>query len=114
MRHSLSPRLGSSDFVRQDTFTSTGNGVSVSLPTPVQSFTISVKATGAVTSWTALLEGSIDNTNFTTILTHTNVTGDGVALFSGGTLSPSLYVRSRVSELSLGSGTNIVVTIIGQ
>lgn len=100
---------------RSDTYTATGNGTTIDVSTrPVQSFAISVKATGAVTSWDVRLEGSLNNVEFTTILTHTNVTpGDGVVLSSGSSLSPSLYIRSRAAGLVLGAGTNVVVTILG-
>lgn len=100
---------------RSDTFTGTGNGVTVDASAnPHQSFSVQVKGTGAApTSWTALLEGSLDNANFTTVLTHNQTTGDGVVLWTGSSLSPSRYFRSRVSALVLGGATNIVVTILG-
>jgi hypothetical protein len=100
---------------RADTFTTTSSGTTVdSHLAPMKSFSLAVKATGAVTSWTVLLECSLDNTNFTTVLTHTNTTpGDGQILFAGTTLTPCLYFRSRASALTLGGGTNVVATILG-
>lgn len=100
---------------RADTFTTTASGTTVNTSTsPLKSFTISVKGTGAsATTWDIRLEGSLDNVNFTQILQHTNTTGDGVPLFSGSNFYPSLYFRSRVSGLVLGSATNVVVTILG-
>lgn len=100
---------------RSDTFTTTGNGITVSKATaPVSRFSVSVKGTGAAaTIWDVRLEGSLDNTNFTQILQHTTTTGDGVALYIGSLTAPSLYFRSRCAGLTLGSATNIVVTILG-
>lgn len=100
---------------RSDTYTSTGNGTTVNVSTdPLESFSVQVKGTdAAATTWDVRLEGSLDGTNFTAILTHTNTTGDGVVLFSGTTDSPCLYFRSRCAGLVLGAATNIVVTILG-
>lgn len=100
---------------RADTFTGTASGTTVNASTaPPKSFAIQVKGTGAApTSWDVRLEGSLDNTNFTAVLTHTNTTGDGVVLYSGAALSPNMYYRSRVAAVTLGSASNIVVTILG-
>lgn len=100
---------------RSDTFTATGNGTTVNQTTaPLSIFSVEVKGTGAAaTTWDVRLEGSLDGTNFTQILQHTNVTGDGTQMMSGSLRSPSLYFRSRVAALALGSATNIVVTILG-
>lgn len=100
---------------RSDTFTVAANGTTVDKSAaPLKSFALAVKATGAVTSWTVVLECSLDNTNFTTVLTHTNVTpADGQALFAGTSLTPCMYFRSRVSAITLGGGTNVIATILG-
>lgn len=100
---------------RADTFTSTTSGTTVDAHlAPVKYFTISAKATGAVTSWTIVLEGSLDNTNFTTLLTHTNVTpGDGSLITTGTSAIPMLYFRARCSAITLGGGTNVIATILG-
>lgn len=100
---------------RADTYTGTGNGTTIDASIkPPKSFSIQVKGTGAAaTAWDVRLEGSNDNTNFVQILQHTNLTGDGAMIFSGTVLSPCLYIRSRCAGLTLGSATNIVVTILG-
>ena len=100
---------------RPDTYTVAGNGATIDVSSlPLSVFAVQVKGTGAAASaWNVRLEGSLNNTEFSTILTHTEVTGDGVVLYSGSTLSPSLYVRSRVASITLGSATDIVVTILG-
>ena len=100
---------------RSDTYSATGNGVTVDVSaTPLKSFAVQVIGTGAAASlWDVRLEGSLDNVNFTQILQHTNTTGDGVVLYSGASLYPSLYFRSRCAGLTLGSATNVVVKILG-
>ena len=102
-------------FTRSDTFTGTGSGVTVDASgTPTKTYAIQVVGTGGTaTAWDIRLEGSLDNTSFTQILQHTNVTGDGLVMFSGSLFSPSLYFRSRVAGLTLGGATNVVVTILG-
>lgn len=100
---------------RTDTFTGTVTGETIALvSSPLKSFSIQVKGTGAAaTSWDVRLEGSIDGQNFSQILQHTTTTGDGAVLYSGATLSPSLFIRTRVSGLVLGLATNIIVSILG-
>lgn len=101
--------------LRQDTFTAPGNGVTQDIVnSPIKHFAIQVVGTGAVpTAWNVRLEGSLDNSNFTTILTHTEATGNGEILFSGANVYPVLYFRSRVVSLTLGLATNIVVSMVG-
>lgn len=100
---------------RADTFTATGNGVTVSTSgAPVKSFAIQVKGTGVpATTWDIRLEGSLDNVNFSQILQHTNTTGDGTVLWSGSAATPTLYFRSRAAGLVLGAASDVVVTILG-
>lgn len=101
-------------FTRTDTHVATGNGVTVDASaSPVKYYAIQVKATGEVTSWTVVLETSLNGTQFTTVLTHTNVIGDGEVVYIGTTTSSSLYFRCRCTAINLGVGTNIVVTILG-
>lgn len=100
---------------RADTFTVAGNGVTVDKHTaPVSSFALQIKGTGAAaTAWDIVLEASLDGTNFTTILEHTTAVGDGQTMYTGELDSPALYFRSRLVSVTLGSATNIVVTILG-
>lgn len=99
---------------RGDTFAATGNGATVdATAAPVKSFALQVTATGAVTSWTVVLETSLDGTTFTVALTHTNVTGSGVTVVTGAALTPSLYWRVRCSAIVLGGGTNVVAAALG-
>lgn len=99
---------------RSDTFTSTTNGTTIGDGFQVfKFFSIQVTMTGAVTSWTVVLEGSLDNTNFTTILSHTNVTPGDKLVLSTTNVVPVLYFRARCAAIVLGGGTNVVVQILG-
>ena len=101
--------------LRQDTFTATGNGVIQSVVNkPIKSFAIQIKGTGAAaTAWSVVIEGSLDGTNFTTIMTHANtVETDGEAKWTGASLYPVLHFRSRCVSITLGSATNIVANVL--
>ena len=101
---------------RTDTFTGTTTGVTVDTSgTPLKWFSVQVSGTGGVpTLWTVVLEGSLDGVNFSPILTHTNTTGNGSVLWLGSNPATSRYFRSRVTGLTLGPATNIVVSVLGQ
>lgn len=100
---------------RSDTYTTTANGTAVDVSAQGFSrFALQCKQTGTVTSWTVLLEASLDGTNYVTVLTHEKaVDGDGAIQFSGANFFPALYFRSRCSAITLGGGTNVVATIVG-
>lgn len=100
---------------RSDTFTMAASGVTVDASAAAANkFAIAVKGTdGVASAWDVRLEGSLDNTNFTQILQHTNATGDGITLFTGASLFPCLYFRSRCASVTLGPATNLVVTLTG-
>ncbi|GAC1501935.1 MAG: hypothetical protein NVS1B10_06430 [Candidatus Saccharimonadales bacterium] len=110
----ISGAVSASPTSQTDTFTIAGNGITAGAASVgVKSFALSVAATGAVTSWSVVLEGSLDGINYTTILTHTNTTGSGVTLFSGASFYPCINFRSRCTAIVLGTGTNVVATILG-
>ena len=100
---------------RSDTYTASGNGATLNAADAIaSSYSIQVVGTGAAaTAWNIVLEGSLDGTNFSTMLTHTETTGNGAVLFAGANLYPSLFFRSRCVSLTLGSATDIVVYITG-
>ena len=98
------------------TFIAAGNGTAVDASRHgCKSFGLQVKGTGATaTSWTVVLEGSMDGTNYSTILTHTNTAdSDGAAVWTGPNFAPVLHFRARCSAVVLGSATNIVATVVG-
>ena len=101
--------------LKQDTFTTTGNGATLNvINQPIKYFAIQVKGTvAAPTGWSIVLEGSLDGIAFSTILTHSTATGDGVILWGGSNAYPVLYFRSRVVSLTLGSATDVVVSLLG-
>lgn len=99
---------------RSDTYSGTGTGTTVDVSLQGFSrFAIQCKQTGTVNSWTIVLETSLDGTNFSTLLTHTKASNldGGVVWFT--VMAPSLYFRSRCTAMDLGSGTNVVTTIVG-
>lgn len=99
---------------RSDTFTGASNGSILNVLTPpCRDFSIICNQTGSITSWTIVLEGGLDGTNFSTILTHTGIIGTGVNVFSGTSRSPCFYFRSRCVAIVLGAGTSVTTTILG-
>lgn len=105
---------------RSDTYTTAANGTTVDVSArPVRRFALQVKGTGAAaTAWNVVLEGSLNNTQFTTILEHSNAgefrnAADGETVYFD-TAVPWLYFRSRLVSITLGSATNVVATIVGQ
>lgn len=98
---------------RNDTYTATGNGTTVTVNAGLKNFAIQVVQTGTITAWDVRIEGALDGTNFTQILQHTNVTGSGVTLFTGAAASPCTSFRSRCAGLTKGAGTNVIAYIVG-
>lgn len=107
---------------RSDTYTGAANGTTVDVSTkPCSKFSLQVKGTGAAaTAWNVILEGSLDGTTFTQIMQHATSGNNPPfgAQADGSTMwvetGPFLYFRSRsAATLTLGSATNIVVTIAG-
>lgn len=105
---------------RSDTYTTAANGTTVDCSTkPVRRFSLQVKGTGAAaTAWNVVVEGSLNNSQFTTILEHSNAgefrnAADGETVYID-TGAPWLYFRSRLVSVTLGSATNVIATIVGQ
>jgi hypothetical protein len=98
-----------------NTFTSTGTGTVLTTTLSFDQYALQVQVTGVstLTLWNVVLEASLDGVNFSTILTSTHLLGQGV-IWGSSLVAPSLYIRSRVIALTLGSATNIIVTILGQ
>lgn len=105
---------------RSDTYTTAANGTTVDVSVrPARRFSLQVKGTGAAASaWNVVLEGSLNNAQFTTILEHSNAgefrnAADGETVYFD-TNVPWLYFRSRCVSVTLGSATNVIATIVGQ
>lgn len=94
-------------------YTTTGTSTSTNNVYKALYYSIQVKGVGAApTSWTVALEGSNDDTNWTTILTHATADGDGTTKVLN-TAFPCRYVRSNCSALSLGGASSINVYTVG-
>lgn len=98
-----------------ETFTTVTTGATQDVTAfPFTSFCLQATGTGGTpTIWNVVLEGSLDNTNFTTILNHITTTGIGVNAYTGASKFPCLYYRTRVVALTLGAATNISIKTIG-
>lgn len=97
-----------------DIFIAPGVGTTVNRQTaPVSSYSLAVTADGAVNGWTVILEVSHDGIKWTRALTHTNATGDGVMIWNVDPL-PALFHRTNCAALTLGTGVNIVATVVAR
>src|SRR5436190_15576770 len=90
--------------------TTTGAQPSIPAPRPFNRYALQLKGVGGtLTSWSAVIEGSIDNTNWTTVCgPHT--TPDGATVFSVD--KPSLFCRVNLTALSLGTATSVTIGMI--
>lgn len=97
---------------RQDTYTGATSGTAVDASSgPFKYYSIQVKGTGTgAFAWSVVLEGSLDNTTWSTLLTHAAT--DGSTISTTGP-APMKYFRSRCASVTLGSATNLVTTIVG-
>jgi hypothetical protein len=67
---------------------------------------IQLKGVGsAATSWSVTLEGSLDDTNWTVLATHSANDGSTVVVVD----KPVLHVRVNVGSLSLSPATSVTV-----
>lgn len=98
---------------QQNTFITTGAGTAIdgSSSSQWKYYSLSVKQTGVVTSWSVDIEISNDNVTYTVLSTHTKASnGNGKILCI---TAPALadYVRVNVTALTLGAGTNIITEL---
>jgi hypothetical protein len=103
------------DFV-DETLSTTGAGaIKGDKGSARRHFAMSVSPVGGSgTTWTVLLQGSMDQANWTTILTHTDIDpASGQTIYSGAAIFPCLYHRANVTALSLGSATGIRIQHLG-
>lgn len=108
------PGVGVSKF-QTDNYVSVTSSTILDVSTsPLRTFSLAVESQGGpATSWSVRLEGGLSTTTFTTLLEHTEVIGDGVTLFSGTSMQPVMFLRSRVASLALGAASAIRVTFLG-
>jgi len=99
---------------QRDTYTDVGTGTAIEVGGAVQNFSLQVAGDKvAATSWSVNLEGSLDGVNFEPLLTHTETHGDGRVIFNGNQVYPVMFIRSKVTALTLGSATRLMVYILG-
>lgn len=102
-------------FTRSDSYTTAANGTTVDASAkPPKYFSVQVKGVGgAGTVWDIRLECSLNGTDFSQVIQHTNTDTDGFVK-SLTTPFPCLYFRSRASgAVTLGGASALVATIIG-
>jgi len=108
---------GSSSQKITNSFSAIGNGAILQSPdsSAFNIYSLSVVATGPVSLWRVVLEVSLtgDEGTYSTILTHTQGDISGSTFFTGPNFYPAFFVRARVVSLSLGLGTSIETTILG-
>lgn len=100
-----------------DVFTVAASGTTIDQTAcPLTYFGLAVKGTGgAPTAFNVVLEGSLDGTNWTTILTATEATpGDGKIIWqAAGIANTVMYIRSRLVSITLGPASNVVARWVG-
>lgn len=102
---------------KTDSFTGTTSGATVESDydsIPLDWALTVVQVGGTATSWTVVLEGSLDGVTFTTILTHANTDGTGVTKWqAAGVKNPCVFYRTRCSAVVLGTATSIKAIVVG-
>lgn len=88
--------------------TATGAGSGVDLLVGRTSFTMQTVVTGAPTTVSVTLQGSLDNVNWSTIATSTSTTGDQQYSVD----KPQRYVRANLGTLTGGTAPTVTVYII--
>ncbi len=74
--------------------------------TAMRAFTLLVVNTGGAASWNVELQGSLDNTNFATIINHVTADGSGTHKSPATQTNPYRYIRvRRTNTLGLNSVT---------
>lgn len=84
----------------------TGALKAVALPAGCRTFGVQVSIpSGAITSWSVTLEGSLDNVNWTVLGTHSSTIGSTIAVVD----KPVTFVRVNVGSLTLNTAPSISV-----
>lgn len=99
-----------------ETFDATGTSdpEDVSL-SPKDFFTLQVSGVAAsADAWTVHLQTSLDGVKYGTILTHSNTTDADGGTVSNPTPQAARYFRVNVAALTLGSASDITVTVVGK
>lgn len=101
--------------VQTDSFAGTGIGTILDLSSsPMSNFSLQVASSGTPTVWTVNLEGSLDGSHYDTLVTHTNLVGLSGIITTSSAKGPVLYVRLRVTALTLLLAPSIQCIFVGQ
>lgn len=87
--------------------TANGSSTAIDLVTPYRTHTLQTVVTGAPTSLSVTLEGSLNGTNWVVLATSTSTTGD--AQFAVD--KPVRYVRATLSALTGGTAPTVTALI---
>lgn len=94
--------------------TATGAKAAVRNDTGAKFFTIQVKGRAAgATAWTVDVQGSLNGTEWTTIVSHGTADADGTVKNSGATPWPVLYIRINTTALTIGSAAVLDIKVNG-
>ena len=81
----------------------------VALPAPMRSSGMQVSIpSGAITSWTVALEGSLDGVNWTALVTHNATIGSTQWAID----KPVSFIRVNPSALALNTAPSISVLVV--
>jgi len=93
-------------------FTTTGTSEEIDCTErPISQFSIQATSSGSPTLWTAILEGSINGSNWDSMITNTNVIGLNIIQVTP--IGPVRYFRVRVTSLTLLSAPSININVFG-
>lgn len=87
----------------------TGVQDKIAIPDSARSFAVEVAIpSGAITSWTVNLEGSLDGVNWTQLISHTATIGSTQWAVD----KPVVFVRVNVATLVLNTAPSITVVVL--
>ena len=94
--------------VISESFTAVATGTAIDLShSPTTMYVMQITDVGGVTtSYTVVVEGSIDGVTYTTLSTYTNAT-PGKDTLQWTTNKPARYIRMRCSAIVLNTATSI-------
>lgn len=88
--------------------TVTGAGGGTALPTPCGRFGMQTKVTGAPTTVSLTLEGSLDGVNWTVLATSTSTTGD----YQAAVDKPVAFIRGNLGTLTGGTAPTVTARVV--
>lgn len=99
----------------QDSLTATGSAGAVannfSSSAPFKYFSLAVAPSAGSGAWSVILQGSLDNLNWTNIVVNSSVTSSAGIIASNSSPVPALFLRTYAN--SLANGLTVTATAIG-